>query len=52
MVAAYLAALTLFAVIGGRMGDRYGRRRMLLVGLLVFGAASAVCRVWPGLFGC
>src|SRR6266536_1395208 len=30
-------------LLGGRMADILGRRRLFLVGVLVFGAASAVC---------
>jgi DHA2 family multidrug resistance protein-like MFS transporter len=29
------------------LGDRYGRKKMLLVSLLVFGAASIACAVAP-----
>lgn len=42
----FLMALAMFMVAAGRLGDRYGRRRVLLIGLTVFvvasiGAASA-----------
>jgi MFS family permease len=37
-----LAALTL---LGGALGDRYGQRRMFLVGIAIFGAASLGCAV-------
>jgi MFS family permease len=37
-----LAALTL---LGGALGDRYGQRRMFLVGIALFGAASLGCAV-------
>ena len=40
--AAYTLALGGFLLIGGVLGDHYGRRRMLLVGLLLFGVASVV----------
>jgi EmrB/QacA subfamily drug resistance transporter len=30
-------------LLGGRLSDMYGRRRLFLVGVFVFGAASAVC---------
>ena len=40
--AAYTLALGGFLLIGGVLGDHYGRRRMLLVGLLLFGLASVV----------
>lgn len=36
----YLLAVASFLVIAGRLGDRYGHPRLLLVGVLGFGAAS------------
>lgn len=44
-------ALTLGAglILGGRLGDRYGRRTMFLVGLVSFTAASLLCAIAPSI---
>src|SRR5947207_348512 len=44
--ALFLAALLL---IGGSLGDRYGRRRIFTIGVLLFSAASAWCGLAPGI---
>jgi MFS family permease len=49
VVLAYLLTLTVFTAIAGRLGDRAGRRRLLLAGLATFTAASLACGVAPGL---
>lgn len=41
--------MTLGAIFGGRMADRFGRRTIFAVTLLVFGIASAVAAFAPGL---
>ncbi|GAA6197518.1 MFS transporter [Pseudophaeobacter arcticus] len=43
VVIAYLVSITLFVVIAGRLGDVFGRQRMLAVGLVLFALASALC---------
>ncbi|MCJ7995880.1 MFS transporter [Rhizobium cremeum] len=49
-VVAYLAALTVSVVVAGRLGDTYGLKPMLLVGLIVFAAASLLCALAPNLW--
>lgn len=45
---AYLLAVAAFLVVAGRLGDRYGHSRLLLVGVLGFAAASAGIVLAPG----
>jgi EmrB/QacA subfamily drug resistance transporter len=44
---AYLLTLGSLLLIGGSLGDLYGRRRVFRVGLLAFGATSMLCAVAP-----
>src|ERR1700721_1824840 len=41
--ASYALALGVLLVTGGRLGDKYGRRRTFLIGLIGFTAASLAC---------
>jgi MFS family permease len=50
VVLAYLIATTALIVGAGRLGDLFGRRRMLLAGLLIFAAGSAICALAPDLW--
>src|SRR5262245_58264841 len=43
LAAAYLLAATTAAPVYGHLGDRFGRRRVLLAALAVFTAASVLC---------
>ncbi|MEU0716496.1 multidrug effflux MFS transporter [Streptomyces lavendulocolor] len=45
---ACLAGMALGQLVVGPMSDRFGRRRPLLVGMLVYVAATAVCALAPG----
>lgn len=39
----YLLALASLILVAGSLGDRYGRRRMFVIGVVWFGAASVLC---------
>ncbi|ACZ88554.1 MFS transporter [Streptosporangium roseum] len=41
--AGYALALGVLLVVGGRLGDRYGRRRLFLIGITGFTLASTAC---------
>src|SRR5690606_25156533 len=43
----YMLALGAFLVLGGRLGDIFGRRLVLVAGLGICGAAAALCAVAP-----
>lgn len=49
VVLAYLLAITTLIVSAGRLGDLFGRRRMLLVGIALFAMASVFCALAPSL---
>ncbi|MFD8913711.1 MFS transporter [Streptomyces sp. NPDC059575] len=46
---AYLLVVASLLVFAGRLGDRYGQRRMFALGMLGFGAASAAIGFAPGI---
>lgn len=50
IVVAFLLASTIAVVGAGRLGDTIGRRRLLLAGIVLFTAASALCAVAPTLW--
>jgi EmrB/QacA subfamily drug resistance transporter len=47
VVTGYALTLAAFLLLGGALGDRYGRRRMFLVGVVWFAIASALCGIAP-----
>ncbi|WP_455929887.1 MFS transporter [Pseudomonas fluorescens] len=49
VVLAYLLAITTVIVGAGHLGDRFGRKRVLLTGLLLFAVACALCAAAPSL---
>jgi EmrB/QacA subfamily drug resistance transporter len=49
IVNSYLLPLSALLLIGGAAGDRYGRRRTLVLGVLLFALASLWCVLAPGL---
>jgi EmrB/QacA subfamily drug resistance transporter len=44
---AYLLALAALFAFGGRLADTVGHRRMVVIGVIVFAAASAMCGLTP-----
>lgn len=47
VVTGYALVLGAWLLLGGSLGDRYGRRRVFVVGVVWFTAASVVCAVAP-----
>ena len=45
----YLAVLAALLIIAGALADRYGRRRIFVIGLAAFGVISVLCGVAPTL---
>ena len=49
-VSAYTLMLAALVLLGGALGDRFGRRRLFLVGVVWFTAASVLCGLAPGVW--
>lgn len=49
IVNAYLLPLSAFLLLGGAAGDKFGRRRLFLLGIALFALASALCALAPSL---
>jgi EmrB/QacA subfamily drug resistance transporter len=50
VIEAYSLLLSAMLLVGGSLGDRYGRRRVFVIGVAVFAAASAWCGFAPGIW--
>ena len=48
-VTAYTLTLASFILLGGSLGDRYGRRRIFVIGIVWFAVASLLCGLAPGI---
>lgn len=49
IVNAYLLPLSALLLLGGSAGDKFGRRRLFLLGIALFALASALCALAPSL---
>jgi EmrB/QacA subfamily drug resistance transporter len=49
VINAYLLPLSALLLTGGALGDRLGRRNVLICGILLFGCGSALCTAAPSL---
>ncbi len=49
VVATYAIAIASLLILGGRLGDLFGRRRLFMIGLGLFTASSALCGAAPGI---
>ena len=49
IVNAYLLPLSALLLLGGAAGDKFGRRRLFLLGIALFALASALCALAPAL---
>jgi EmrB/QacA subfamily drug resistance transporter len=49
VINAYLLPLSALLLLGGAAGDRFGRRRVLVFGIALFGVSSALCAAAPTL---
>src|SRR5262245_12842013 len=48
VVNAYLLTFGGFLLLGGRLGDLYGHRKLFLIGIVLFTVASAICGISTG----
>jgi EmrB/QacA subfamily drug resistance transporter len=45
----YLAVLSAFLILSGALADKYGRRRIFIIGLIGFGITSVLCGLAPNM---
>jgi EmrB/QacA subfamily drug resistance transporter len=49
VVNAYLLSLSALLLLGGALGDHFGRRRLLVIGTTLFAVTSVICALAPSL---
>jgi EmrB/QacA subfamily drug resistance transporter len=47
VIEAYMLTMVSLLLVGGSLGDQFGRRRLFVVGLVAFGATSMLCAIAP-----
>jgi EmrB/QacA subfamily drug resistance transporter len=47
VVEAYMLTLVALLLVGGSLGDQFGRRRIFVIGLIAFGVTSVLCALAP-----
>ncbi len=47
VVEAYMLTMVSLLLVGGSLGDQFGRRRLFVIGLVAFGACSILCALAP-----
>ena len=47
LVTAYALSTAAFVALGGRLGDVFGHRRIVVIGILVFACSSLLCGLVP-----
>lgn len=50
VVSGYLLTLSALILLGGSLGDTYGRRRIYVIGISLFGLTSVLCGLAPNAF--
>ncbi|MFT8917703.1 MAG: DHA2 family efflux MFS transporter permease subunit [Oenococcus sp.] len=50
IVTTYVLALAIFTIVAAKLADQFGRKKFMILGLLLFGGFSAACMFAPSLF--